>query len=166
MVHHVLTRTALYAAVWAEPIRTVARRLEVSAVGLAKACRVAAIPLPPREYWAKLQHGQPTRPRPPLPPRPGGESVVIAPPKKRPLIPPPEATAFEAIPVSDDLRRAHPIVRDWIAEDAATRRRFRREGWGARIWPRLWPNAACGSPAPCSRPSRATGARWAAVQAD
>ena len=126
MVHHVLTRTALYAAVWSEPIRTVALRLGVSDVGLAKACRVAGVPVPPRGYWTQRRHGQPTPPRPPLPPRPGDEQVVIAPPKKRPAVPPPEATSFEAIPVPDDLRRAHPIVRGWIAEDAATRRRFRR----------------------------------------
>lgn len=128
MVHHVLTRTALYAAVWSEPIRTVARRLEVSDVGLAKACRVAGVPVPPRGYWTQLRHGQPAPPRPPLLPRPGGEQVVIAPPKKRP--PAAAATEAEAIAVPDDLRRAHPIVRGWIAEDAATRRRFRREGWG------------------------------------
>lgn len=128
MVHHVLTRTALYAAVWTEPIRTVARRLEVSDVGLAKACRVAGVPVPPRGYWTQLRHGQPTPPRPPLPPRPGDEQVVIAPPKKRP--PAAAATEAEAIPVPDDLRRAHPIVRSWIDDAANARRRFRREGWG------------------------------------
>lgn len=130
MVHHVLTRSALYAAVWTEPIRTVARSLDVSDVGLAKACRVAGVPVPPRGFWAKLQHGQPAPPRPPLPPlppRPGGEQVVIAPAKKR--APSPVAAEAEAIPVPSDLRRAHPIVRGWIAEDAATRRRFGRKGW-------------------------------------
>lgn len=53
--------------------------------------------------------------------------MVIAPAKKR--APAAAAADAEAIPVPDDLRRAHPIVRSWIAEDAATRRRFRREGW-------------------------------------
>nr|WP_313634784.1 hypothetical protein [Brevundimonas diminuta] len=129
MVHHVLTRTALYATVWSEPIRTVARRLAVSDVGLAKACRVAGVPVPPRGYWSQVKHGQPTPPRPPLPPRPGGEQVVIAPPKRHPPAPAAAAAEAEAIPVPGDLRRAHPIVRGWIAEDAATRRRFRREGW-------------------------------------
>ncbi len=128
MPHHVLTRGDLYDRVWTEPIRTVARRLEVSDVGLAKACRVAGVPVPPRGYWSQVKHGRPTPPRPPLSPRPGNEQVVIAPPKKRP--PAAAATDAEAIPVPDDLRRAHPIVRGWIAEDAATRRRFGREGWG------------------------------------
>lgn len=127
MPHHVLTRQDLYDRVWTEPIRTVALHLGVSDVGLAKACRVAGVPVPPRGYWSQLRHGQPTPPRPPLPPRPGGEQVVIAPAKKRP--PAAATTDAEAIPVPSDLRRAHPIVRGWIAEDAATRRRFRREGW-------------------------------------
>lgn len=127
---HVLNRQDLCDRVWTEPIRTVALSLGVSDVGLAKACRVAGVPVPPRGYWAKLKHGKPTPPRPPLPPRPGGEQVVIAPPKKRPAVPPPEATAFEAIPIPHDLRRAHPIVRRWIDDAVETRRRFRREGWG------------------------------------
>lgn len=129
MVHHVLTRTALYAAVWSEPIRTVALRLGVSDVGLAKACRVAGVPVPPRGYWAKLQHGKPTPPRLPLPPRAGQEQVVIAPPTKRPPSPATAADA-EAVPVPDDLRRAHPIVHGWIDDAVDARRRFRREGWG------------------------------------
>lgn len=65
MFHHVLTRTTLYAAVWAEPIRTVAQRLGVSDIGLAKACRVAGAPVPPRGYWSQRKHGRPTPPRPP-----------------------------------------------------------------------------------------------------
>lgn len=130
MVHHVLTRDALYAAVWADPIRTVALSLGVSDVGLAKACRVAGVPVPPRGYWTQLRHGQPTPPRPPLPPRPGDEQVVIAPPKKRPAVSPPEATSFEAIPVPHDLRDAHPIVRTMVANNTEIRRRHRREGWG------------------------------------
>lgn len=130
MPHHVLTRQDLYDRVWTEPIRTVALSLEVSDVGLAKACRVASVPVPPRGYWAKLQHGKPTSPRPPLPPRPGGEQVVIAPPKKRPPSPATAAADAEAIPVPDDLSRAHPIVRSWIADNTETRRRHRREGWG------------------------------------
>lgn len=129
MPHHVLTRQDLYERVWTEPIRTVALSLGVSDVGLAKACRVAGVPVPPRGYWAQRRHGKPTPPRPPLPPRPGGEQVVIAPPKKRT---PSTATAADAkaISVPDDLRRAHPIVRSWIDDAANARRRFRREGWG------------------------------------
>lgn len=84
MVHHVLTRTARYAAVWAEPIRTVAQRHGVSDVCFAKACCVAGAPVPPRAYWSQRKQGRPTPPRPFLPPRSGGEQVVIALLKRRP----------------------------------------------------------------------------------
>lgn len=130
MPHHVLTRQDLYDRVWTEAIRTVALSLGVSDVGLAKACRVAGVPVPPRGYWTKLRHGKPTPSRPPLPPRPGGEQVVIAPPKKHPAVSPPEATSFEAIPVPHDLRDAHPIVRTMVVDNTEIRRRHRREGWG------------------------------------
>lgn len=70
MPHHIFTRRDLYDRVWTEPIRTAALSLGVSDVGLAKACRVAGVPVPPRGYWAKLQHGKPTPPRAPL--RSGG----------------------------------------------------------------------------------------------
>lgn len=72
MPHHVCTRSALYERVWTEPMRTVARSLGVSDVGLAKACRTAGIPVPPRGYWAKRQHSKPLPPRPHLPERPAG----------------------------------------------------------------------------------------------
>ena len=42
------TRKELYDLVWSEPMRDIAKRLEISDVGLAKACRNAEIPVPPR----------------------------------------------------------------------------------------------------------------------
>ncbi len=60
---HVLTRTALYELVWSEPVATAAQRYKLSGNGLAKICKKHNIPLPPRGYWAKLQHGKkPHRP--------------------------------------------------------------------------------------------------------
>ena len=53
MPHHVFPRQTLYDRVWSEPIRTVAQSLGVSDVGLAKACRAADIPSPPRGWWAR-----------------------------------------------------------------------------------------------------------------
>lgn len=62
-------------------MRMVALGLGVSDVGLTKACRAADIPVRPRGYWAKLQHGKPVPTQPPLPDRPKGQDrVVIAPP--------------------------------------------------------------------------------------
>lgn len=70
------TREELYQLVWSEPMIQLAKRFGLSDVGLAKACRRAAIPVPERGYWAKRQAGKPTA-RQPLPPRgPGVHDVV------------------------------------------------------------------------------------------
>lgn len=54
---HNSTRKELYDLVWSEPMRDLAKRFEISNVGLAKACRNAEIPVPPRGYWNKHQAG-------------------------------------------------------------------------------------------------------------
>lgn len=108
------------------PHRTVALRLGVSDVGLAKACR------------ASTPAGLAGR-------GPCGEQVVIAPTKKHAAISSTGAAAAadaEAVPVPEDQRWAHPIVRGWIAEDAATRRGYRREGWSVAVLADLAPPLA------------------------
>lgn len=136
MPHHVLTRQQLYELVWAEPIRTVALRFGVSDVGLAKACRRAGIPTPPRGYWAKLQHNKATDRRPPLPRRPDlADEVVVAPaPPKTPPKPAVQAALdqaldLEPVAVPATLRDPHPVVRRWIDQNEQTRRQARRQGW-------------------------------------
>lgn len=62
-----LDREDLYRRVWATPVTKLAKELDISDVGLAKACRKAGIPLPPVGYWAKVAHGK-SVPRPALPP--------------------------------------------------------------------------------------------------
>ena len=62
------TREELYQLVWSEPMIQLAKRFGLSDVGLAKACRRAAIPVPERGYWAKRQAGKPTMQQV-LPPR-------------------------------------------------------------------------------------------------
>lgn len=129
IAHHVFARQALYDRVWAEPMRTVASTLGVSDVGLAKACRAAGIPTPPRGWWARLQHNKPLPPKPPLPGRPGKpDQVVIAPSPPKPV--PSPAVEAAAAAVADDLRGGHAIIRDWVAQDAERRREYRRHGWG------------------------------------
>jgi integrase len=64
---HSFTREALYILIWSEPTRTVSRRLGISDVGLAKACKRAIIPTPDRGYWARLAAGQECE-KTPLPP--------------------------------------------------------------------------------------------------
>ncbi|HEY2007349.1 MAG TPA: hypothetical protein VGH23_00040 [Rhizomicrobium sp.] len=53
-----ISRQELYDLVWERPTRTVASELGVSDVALAKACRRAEIPIPPRGYWARKAAGQ------------------------------------------------------------------------------------------------------------
>src|SRR5580765_8423749 len=55
---HTFSRQELFDLVWSEPTRTIAKRLGISDVGLAKACRRANLLLPPRGYWAKLAAGK------------------------------------------------------------------------------------------------------------
>ena len=66
---HYVARDVLYRLVWEAPVSEVAARFGISDVGLAKACRRAAIPVPPRGYWAKTEAGifveQPLLPPPP-----------------------------------------------------------------------------------------------------
>ena len=73
---HTFTRQELFELVWSEPTRTIAKRLGISDVGLAKACRRADLLLPARGYWAKLAAGKIVK-KPPLPPRGPGMSDRI-----------------------------------------------------------------------------------------
>lgn len=58
-------RETLYEQIWAEPVRDVAKRYDVSDVYLARVCRKLSVPVPGRGYWAKPKARRP--PRPPLP---------------------------------------------------------------------------------------------------
>lgn len=61
-----ISRRDLYNRVWSTPMSKLARELDISDVGLAKACRRHNIPRPPRGYWAKLAAGK-APPKPTLP---------------------------------------------------------------------------------------------------
>ena len=63
----IFTREELYELVWSAPVTKVAKDLGISGVALAKRCRRASIPVPPRGYWARVAAGQQIA-RPPLPP--------------------------------------------------------------------------------------------------
>jgi hypothetical protein len=73
---HYFTREDLYRSVWTAPVSEIALRLGISDVGLAKACRRAAIPLPPRGYWAKVASGRHVA-QAPLPAPPPGLPRLI-----------------------------------------------------------------------------------------
>lgn len=62
----ILTREELYALVWLTPMRTLAKKYGLSDQGLAKKCKKHLIPRPPVGFWAKKEHGKPTK-KTPLP---------------------------------------------------------------------------------------------------
>jgi hypothetical protein len=79
-----MKRTELYKLVWSKPMTKLGAELGISDVGLAKACRRHAIPVPPRGHWAKLQAGK-TSVQVPLP-QPGTDmevSFTTVPPARR-----------------------------------------------------------------------------------
>ncbi|TAK74118.1 MAG: hypothetical protein EPO16_11390 [Dehalococcoidia bacterium] len=112
-----LSRQELYELVWSEPVHHIAPRFEVSDVWLAKVCRAANIPLPPRGYWAKIQHGKAVT-RLPLPRiKPGAsEQVIVRSVFSRPRRPASDdqvtvrMSASSPIPIPDQLRKPHPFV--------------------------------------------------------
>ncbi len=68
-----VTREALYALVWSEPMLKVAARFGVSSSYLARVCTSLNVPRPERGYWAKIAVGK-ASPIPPLPEaRPGDQ---------------------------------------------------------------------------------------------
>src|SRR5689334_8557046 len=118
MAEKILTREALYALVWAEPISKVAPRFGLSDRGLAKICESRKIPVPPRGYWAKLAHGHKVT-QPSLPPWTGrgdGRIFVEREPKvQKPAERLPTEIEFEHRPenrivVPARLGKVHPLV--------------------------------------------------------
>jgi len=112
-----LSRQDLYELVWSEPVHHIAPRFEVSDVWLAKVCRAANIPLPPRGYWAKIRHGKAVT-RLPLPRiKPGvSEQVIVRSTFSRPRRPASDdqvkarLSVSSPIPIPDQLRKPHPFV--------------------------------------------------------
>lgn len=72
-----LTREALYALVWSEPMLKVAMRYDVSSSYMARVCTFLNVPRPACGYWSKVKVGN-APPIPPLPDaRPGDELVWL-----------------------------------------------------------------------------------------
>jgi len=73
-----LTRAELFDRVWSEAVDSLAHGWGLSGRGLGKVCARLQIPVPPRGFWAKVEHGHKVR-RPRLPDlKPGeGELIVI-----------------------------------------------------------------------------------------
>lgn len=140
-----LTREQLYALIWNEPTRTVAQRLGISDVGLAKTCRRLFIPRPWRGYWREKETGHKPR-QPKLTPWPTNlgkepDAITFRPapvPNDSPPRPPEPETvqrqrAYEADPnhrieVADALAEPHRLVR-------RAARLFKRPGDRDLLWP-------------------------------
>lgn len=128
-----ITRSALYARIWEQPLRTVAHDLGLSDSGLAKICRKHNIPRPPRGYWAKRHHGHHVT-QIKLPPDQSGAdpNIRIDPESHR------AATRQAAIPleipipdvqVPERITHSHPIV----AEFRRLLSKARADDYG-RLW--------------------------------
>ena len=53
-----MTREELHQLVWSQPMRTAAKSMGISDVALAKQCRKANVPVPPRGWWARKAAGK------------------------------------------------------------------------------------------------------------
>lgn len=120
-----MKRSELYEKVWATPMTRLAAELGISDVGLAKACRRHAIPVPPRGHWAKLQAGKKSV-RSPLPapeldvrvdftrtaPEERARLEQVA-EKQRELVAAhvAEVAARISVSMAQDLTNAHPLVK-------------------------------------------------------
>lgn len=64
-----MTREELHDQVWSQPMRTIAASIGISDVALAKRCKAANVPVPPRGWWARKEAGKPVKVEalPPLP---------------------------------------------------------------------------------------------------
>lgn len=58
MEKELLSRKDLYDLVWTQPLLTLAKKYQISDVGLRKACIRMNIPTPRVGYWQKLQFGK------------------------------------------------------------------------------------------------------------
>jgi hypothetical protein len=70
------TREELYEIVWSSPMREAAKQFGISDVALAKTCRKAGIPIPPRGFWLRPD-AQRHALRTTLPPRGIGQSELV-----------------------------------------------------------------------------------------
>jgi hypothetical protein len=116
-----IKREELYEQVWSEPVSQVAKRYQLSDVGLAKICKRFQIPLPWLGYWQKKRHGKSVQ-RPALPPLTNPtQSVIRIERRTKPMVDPVQDSDLEAkitferlpenhIKVPPELHEPHPYV--------------------------------------------------------
>ncbi len=139
-----MTRESLYEQVWAEPISKIAARFNLSDRGLAKLCARFDIPVPPRGWWAKKQHGHNVKPIP-LPATGRVKPITIHKWWAPPLTPKPEEVpeeiVFEREPanrivVPERTSKFHPFV----AKTNDMMKGAKPQHYGRRV---LFPSVGC-----------------------
>jgi hypothetical protein len=124
-----LTRKQLYDMVWSTPMLRLSRTFQCSPTWLARICREASVPVPPRGYWAKKRAGKAAHRRG-LPRSADPEEVVVrysppdataepaaSPPPAPPLPPPPPPLDEDLRSLKAQIERKRPT--DWSARRAA-----------------------------------------------
>src|SRR5262245_43314834 len=129
-----LTREKLYEQVWSEPIVHVARRLGLSGRGLGKLCARYEIPVPPRGWWAKKQHGHAVR-RIALPPPSDhcASEIAFQPGEAEPQLDEPHEVERERDPawlitVPEDLIVSHRLVQQAASAARKASREVKKPG--------------------------------------
>lgn len=133
----ILTREALYSAVWETPMSRLAESYGISGNGLAKICARESIPYPPRGYWAKQAVGKAPAKSPLLKLERPSHSITITP---SPLPDLPDELPDEVkrqrnsvrehaakMTVPERLTRPHLMVAGWLADHEEKKRRARKE---------------------------------------
>ena len=146
-----MTREELHALIWSEPMRTVARAMDISDVALANRCRRINVPVPPRGWWARKAAGKPVRVAP-LPPPPfvfrnyfPALTPVVAPadPQSGPVKPvfrdlvvitKEIEGAVGVVRIPRDLSLSHPIVARLLQQDEARKEEQHGRAWLSSYW--------------------------------
>lgn len=131
-----MTREELHQKVWAQPMKTLAKSMGISDVALAKRCRAADIPVPPRGWWARKEAGKAVKITPL--PKPRATFANYFPSRERDFAaetkdgePPPSPqfrdlttvqeeirAMVKTIKVASNLESPHPAVTRLLRQDA------------------------------------------------
>jgi hypothetical protein len=135
-----LTREALYALVWEQPMIRLGERFGIDGTGLAKICKRLSIPYPPPGHWMKLAAGKksPIIALPPACHNVADRITIVPRSADREIRDPVVAAALAAVSaarppvaVTERLARPHAIIAKWLADHdrRTTEARTERDSW-------------------------------------
>lgn len=110
MADTILTRAQLHALVWERPLRTAAKELGISDVGLSKICKRHGVPTPPQGHWTRVQMGKAV-PKGELPLAQPGQADEIQ-IRGGQAHAGPRASAHPGMPPEDQVRRRELLDRE------------------------------------------------------